>query len=28
MKGTVTLENRKTAGLRTLIELPAGPPKA
>jgi signal transduction histidine kinase len=28
MKGTVTLENRETAGLRTLIELPAGPPKA
>jgi len=28
MKGTVTLENRECAGLRTLIELPAGPPKA
>jgi signal transduction histidine kinase len=28
MKGTVTLENRETAGLRTIIELPAGPPKA
>jgi signal transduction histidine kinase len=28
LKGTVTLENRETAGLRTLIELPAGPPKA
>lgn len=28
MKGTVTLENRDCAGLRTLIELPAGPPKA
>jgi signal transduction histidine kinase len=25
MKGTVTLENRKSGGLRTLIELPAGP---
>jgi two-component system sensor histidine kinase BarA len=28
MKGTVTLENRESTGLRTLIELPAGPPKA
>jgi signal transduction histidine kinase len=28
MKGTVTLENRESSGLRTLIELPAGPPKA
>jgi signal transduction histidine kinase len=28
MKGTVTLENRDCAGLRTLIELPAGLPKA
>ena len=28
MKGTVTLENRGSTGLRTLIELPAGPPKA
>ena len=28
MKGTVTLENRETAGLRTIIKLPAGPPKA
>jgi len=28
MKGTVTLENRDPAGLRTLIELPVGPPKA
>ena len=27
MKGTVTLENREPAGLRTVIELPAGPPK-
>ena len=27
MKGTVTLENRKSGGLRTLIELPAGPLK-
>ena len=27
MKGTVTLENRESVGLRTLIELPAGPPK-
>ena len=27
MKGTVTLENRESAGLRTVIELPAGPPK-
>jgi signal transduction histidine kinase len=27
MKGTVTLENRESTGLRTLIELPAGPPK-
>lgn len=28
MKGTVTLENRESVGLRTLIELPTGPPKA
>jgi signal transduction histidine kinase len=28
MNGTVTLENRQSGGLRTLIELPAGPPKA
>jgi signal transduction histidine kinase len=28
MKGTVTLENCKSAGLRTVLELPAGPPKA
>jgi signal transduction histidine kinase len=28
MKGTVTLENHDCAGLRTLIELPAGTPKA
>jgi K+-sensing histidine kinase KdpD len=28
LKGTVTLENHDYAGLRTLIELPAGPPKA
>jgi signal transduction histidine kinase len=28
MKGTVTLENREPAGLRTLIEIPAGPPRA
>jgi signal transduction histidine kinase len=28
MKGTVTLENRESNGLRTLIELPAGPPKS
>jgi signal transduction histidine kinase len=28
MKGTVTLENRESTGLRTLIKLPAGPPKA
>ncbi len=27
MKGTVTLENRETGGLRTLIQLPAGQPK-
>ncbi len=27
MKGTVTLENRDSAGLRTLIQLPAGPAK-
>ena len=27
MKGAVTLENRKSGGLRTLIELPAGPLK-
>lgn len=27
MKGTVTLENRESGGLRTLIELPAGPPQ-
>ena len=27
MKGTVTLKNRDSGGLRTLIELPAGPPK-
>lgn len=27
MKGTVTLENRESAGLRTLIELPVGLPK-
>src|SRR5882672_8412401 len=27
MKGTVTLENRESGGLRTLIELPAGIPK-
>jgi signal transduction histidine kinase len=26
MKGKVTLENRESGGLRTLIELPAGPP--
>jgi signal transduction histidine kinase len=26
MKGTVTLENRDPTGLRTLIEVPAGPP--
>jgi signal transduction histidine kinase len=25
LQGTVTLENRKSAGLRTLIEIPAGP---
>ena len=25
MKGTVTLENRDSGGLRTLIHLPAGP---
>ena len=28
MKGTVTLENRDSTGLRTLIHLPAGPVKA
>jgi signal transduction histidine kinase len=28
MKGTVTLQNRKSGGLRTLIQLPAGQPKA
>jgi signal transduction histidine kinase len=28
MKGTVSLENRDSTGLRTLIELPVGPPKA
>lgn len=28
MKGSVTLENREPAGLRTLIELPVGPPKS
>lgn len=28
MKGTVTLENREPVGLRTLIQLPTGPPKA
>ena len=27
MKGTVTLENGKSVGLRTVLELPAGPPK-
>ncbi|HVQ39750.1 MAG TPA: ATP-binding protein, partial [Pyrinomonadaceae bacterium] len=27
MKGTVTLENLETGGLRTLIQLPAGQPK-
>ncbi|HEV2830162.1 MAG TPA: HAMP domain-containing sensor histidine kinase [Pyrinomonadaceae bacterium] len=27
MKGTVTLENCQSAGLRTVLELPAGPPK-
>ena len=27
MKGTVTLQNRESGGLRTLIEIPAGPPK-
>jgi signal transduction histidine kinase len=27
LKGTVTLENRESVGLRTLIEIPAGPPK-
>ncbi len=27
MKGTVTLENRESGGLRTLIELPAGQPR-
>jgi signal transduction histidine kinase len=28
MKGTVTLQNRKSGGLRTLIQIPAGQPKA
>lgn len=28
MKGTVSLEVRETGGLRTLIQLPVGPPKA
>ena len=28
MKGTVTLENRESGGLRTLIQLPAAQPKA
>jgi len=28
MKGTVTLQNRKSGGLRTLIQVPAGQPKA
>jgi len=28
MKGTVTLENCKSAGLRTVLELPAGPPRS
>jgi signal transduction histidine kinase len=28
MKGKVILENRKSVGLRTIIEMPAGPPKA
>ena len=28
MKGTVTLENGESAGLRTVLELPAGSPKA
>jgi signal transduction histidine kinase len=28
MKGTVTLQNRESSGLRTLIELPVGLPKA
>ena len=27
LKGSVTLENREPTGLRTLIEVPAGPPK-
>lgn len=27
LKGTVTLENRESTGLRMMIELPAGPPK-
>ncbi|MGH9929333.1 MAG: sensor histidine kinase [Pyrinomonadaceae bacterium] len=27
IKGNVTLENRESTGLRTVIELPAGPPK-
>ena len=27
MKGTVTLENREPTGVRTVIELPAGPAK-
>lgn len=28
MKGTVTLQNRESGGLRTLIQIPAGQPKA
>jgi len=28
MNGTVTLQNRESVGLRTLIEVPAGPPKS
>ena len=28
MKGSVTLQKRETGGLRTLIQLPVGPPKA
>ncbi len=28
MKGTVTLENRESGGLRTLIQVPAGQPRA
>jgi K+-sensing histidine kinase KdpD len=27
MKGTVTLQNRESGGLRTLIQIPAGQPK-